>query len=95
MVFDWKYTELNNVNIRNFRICAMEKELVSKEKRLKNTIDEEDDIEDDDKNKFSNDGSFLELFKNKMKEKKDKISSQSSTSNPSPPVQQNIKSIQV
>lgn len=65
-----------------------------REKRLKADREEEEELEQDDKNKFSNDGSFLELFKNKMKEKNEPRSESNDTARTSG-VTHNIKSIQV
>ena len=71
----------------------MEQELPRDKKRLKED-NELIETEEDDKNQFSNDGSFLELFKRRMKEKAEADSSHhsSTTSSPAPA---NIKSIQV
>ena len=73
----------------------MEDELAVEKKRFKQDSDNEDEeLVEKDKNKFSNDGSFLEMFQSKMEEEK-RQSKEDCGQNDAPSVQHSIKSIQV
>ena len=70
--------------------------------RDKKRLKENNDSDEEDKNQFSNDGSFLELFKRRMKEKDDATATNNVDNSPSitkavppPPPATSIKSIQV
>ncbi len=63
-------------------------------KKLKQDEDSDDKESENVKNKYSNDGSFLELFQSKMKEKKQEQSSHEQQTQSSA-IQHNVKSIQV
>ena len=76
----------------------MTTEEVSEEKRAKLCHEDEEESQEEHKNKFVNDGSFLELFRKKMTEKPE--SSQKNTSSSTDPTavtgyQQSLKLIQV
>ena len=90
---------LTKQEVKNCEEGVMTTEEVSEEKRAKVCYEEdEEESQEEHKNKFVNDGSFLELFRKKMTEKQE--SSQKNTSSSSDPTavtgyQQSLKLIQV